>query len=90
MLRVRIERDDFASDPRKDFDDAGDFEINAYLNGEVYFFIIEDVSGCKCCGQEVVKHVDSCGGFYGPIETNGMLDYYPAQRELFMEAWHKV
>jgi hypothetical protein len=45
-------------------------EYDHYLTGQVYSFVIEDSDG---------DIVDSCGGFLGPIESNGMLDYIPEE-----------
>jgi len=41
-------------------------ELNSYIQGEVYWFKIEDKNG---------NEVDSCGGFYGNIEENGILEH---------------
>ena len=40
--------------------------LDSYIRGEVYWFKIEDENG---------DEVDSCGGFYGDIEENGILEY---------------
>lgn len=36
-----------------------------YLSGDVYWFKLEKVKECENCQQEVVEHIDSCGGFFG-------------------------
>lgn len=54
---------------RADFMDSRARQANEsfrlWLDGEVYGYVIEHISKCKCCEQEIVKHVDSCWGFYG-------------------------
>ena len=58
-------------------------EVNTYdtyLLGEVYSFVVEEVSDCKYCGEETRKNIDSCGGFFGSdIETNGILEHLDAE-----------
>ena len=39
--------------------------FHRWLRGDVYGYVIDRVSKCECCSQEVVKHIDSCWGFYG-------------------------
>lgn len=39
--------------------------LNQYISGEVYRFELEDLKG---------NHEDSCGGYYGDMDENGILD----------------
>ena len=48
---------------------------NMYVNGEIYWCLIEKINKCECCGQENYDEVDSCGGFYGyNFRENGIWD----------------
>lgn len=38
---------------------------SAYLEGDVYGFIVEEKQGCDHCGHEEWVEVESCWGFYG-------------------------
>jgi len=49
---------------------------NQYLGGDVYCFVVEKISKCGTCKQEIVETIDSCGSFYGHnFKENGMSDY---------------
>ena len=51
--------------------------LDNYIKGNVYWFKIEDENG---------DEVDSCGGFFGDIEENGMLEYLSKEdREALLE-----
>jgi hypothetical protein len=51
--------------------------LDNYIKGNVYWFKIEDENGYE---------VDSCGGFIGDIEENGMLEYLSKEdREALLE-----
>ena len=51
--------------------------LDNYIKGNVYWFKIEDENGYE---------VDSCGGFIGDIEENGMLEYLSKEdREASLE-----
>jgi len=51
--------------------------LDNYIKGNVYWFKIEDKEG---------KEVDSCGGFFGDIEENGMLEWLSKEdREVLLE-----
>jgi len=51
--------------------------LDNYIKGNVYWFKIEDENG---------EEVDSCGGFFGDIEENGMLEYLSKEdREVLLE-----
>ena len=48
--------------------------LNQYLEGDVYFYLLERVETCKFCGAEHSTQLDSCYGFFG-IES--ILEYLP-------------
>lgn len=52
-----------------------------YLEGEVYFYKVEKIMICNCCGtEEETEELDSCGGFYGnDTAKNGMSDHVPEE-----------
>lgn len=56
-------------------------ELNTYINGEVFGFVVEKAVTCPTCGHaedEAWELTESCSGFYGTdIEKNGMLDHIP-------------
>lgn len=33
-----------------------------------YMYTIHEYTKCDCCGHEEEDQLDSCGGFYGPID----------------------
>ena len=44
-------------------------KIQNYIEcGAVYFFKDEEVTICNCCGHEITKQLDSCGGYIGYLE----------------------
>ena len=44
-------------------------KIQNYIEcGAVYFFKDEEITFCECCGHEVIKEIDSCGGYIGYLE----------------------
>lgn len=62
-LIYRIELDFDAPDPRQAFDCYSDEAVRAYLEGEVYGWIVERV--WIKAGQLETECVDSCWGYYG-------------------------
>lgn len=57
-------------------------EYDQWITGDVYGYLLEKVTICKCCNQEVRETIDSMSGFYGnDILTNGMLEYLPKEFE---------
>jgi len=40
-------------------------EYDQFLRGDVYSFVVKQVSKCGECGQPIEETLDSCGGFYG-------------------------
>ena len=36
--------------------------------GAVYYFKDEEITICECCGNEIIKYLDSCGGYIGYLE----------------------
>ncbi len=57
-FEIEIQIDEFAHDPRSEFDFYTDREVKAWENGEVYGWIV----------KEKGKHIDSCWGYYGDLE----------------------
>lgn len=55
-LTVAIHYDAFPLDPRQEFDYYGEEEVTAYMEGDVFGFVISDPHN---------EHLDSCWGFYG-------------------------
>ena len=55
---IEIEYDQFAGDPREEFDFYTPEEVQAWKDGEVYGWIV----------KEKGDHVDSCWGYYGDID----------------------
>ena len=50
-------------------------EYDRYLRGDIYGFVLEQITRCECCGNVDYEGVDSCWGFGGDdIESNGMLE----------------
>jgi len=49
-------------------------EYNAYINGDVWGYIIEQASKCSCCDHIEWEHVDSCFGFYEDDVKTGVDD----------------
>jgi len=47
--------------------------------GNCYGYVIEKINRCDKCDAEHLEAEDSCYGFYGDIEENGMLENIPAQ-----------
>jgi hypothetical protein len=66
----------------------GEVELyDMYLRGDVYGFVIEEVSTCDH-GHEHATEVDSCWGFFGSEpEENGMLDYIPDELHEQAKRW---
>jgi hypothetical protein len=69
-LRVRLEVEEDARDPRREFDHWSEAEIRAWRDGEVYGWIVEEqVIWHRADGDsgemETWEHLDSCWGFYG-------------------------
>lgn len=51
-------------------------ELDTYLRGDVYGFVVKRVYECETCGQKKEDVLESCWGFYGSdFETNGMKYY---------------
>jgi len=46
-----------------------------YLRGDIYGFVAEKASVCECCSTVEWEETDSCWGFYGTDEDNGMKDH---------------
>jgi hypothetical protein len=58
-----------------------------YIRGDVYGFVIEEVSTCDH-GHEHATEVDSCWGFFGhDPETNGMLENLPVELHEQAKQW---
>lgn len=50
-------------------------ELDTYLRGDVYGFVVKRVVECETCGQKKEEVLESYWGFYGSdFETNGMKD----------------
>lgn len=47
---------------------------NNCLSGNVYGFVITKDNYCKCCKNNSIDEIDSCWGFYGNYNENGMVD----------------
>jgi hypothetical protein len=45
-----------------------------YIRGDVYGYEIEKAEVCECCGTTSWEPLESCWGFYGTDEDNGMFD----------------
>ena len=85
--RIRIEHDEDAEDPRLGFDHPRKEIIDAYLNGEVYGFIVERPTFPTTVTDNGWLYEDSCWGFYGDdIGTNGVLENI----QEYLEAGYKV
>lgn len=69
---------------------------SAYLEGDVWGFIIEERKGCDHCGHSEWKEVESCWGFYGTKDTEAegrntaeaIIDHRRAKQEQFEDAKH--
>lgn len=46
---------------------------NTWLSGDVWAYIIQKLIECPECHHTELKHVDSCGGFYGSDHTKSGL-----------------
>lgn len=53
-------------------------EYDMHLTGDVYWYSIEEVEVCSCCGSENKEQVDSCGGFFGidSVLEDGFLHFF--------------
>jgi len=58
--RLLLHYDPCPLDPSEEFDNYSEVEVDAWRNGEVYGFEIEEK--CACCGSWV--NLDGCWGFY--------------------------
>jgi len=38
---------------------------NQYLTGDVYGFMLQEITKCDCCGESKLEVIDSCCGFFG-------------------------
>lgn len=53
----------------------GEVEVfNQYLQGQVYGYSLVELKKCETCGNISEEVKDSCGGYYGDLETSGILD----------------
>ena len=59
----RIEIDPCPMSPKEEFDNYSDYEQIAYADGEVYGWIVEEVTVVD--DELASEHVDSCWGYYG-------------------------
>ena len=59
----RIEIDTCPMNPKEEWDGSSDYEQEAYENGEVYGWIVEEISTED--GEPASEHIDSCWGYYG-------------------------
>jgi hypothetical protein len=82
-------------------DAEGFLEVfNAWVNGEGYWYELERVTECECCGHEVLEELDSCSGFIGSDHLFDHLrdvmgaysgeDYEFAGECGWLEAYHSV
>ena len=53
--------------------------FNNWAWGNCYGYVIEKIDRCDKCDAEHLEAEDSCYGFYGDIEENGMLENIPAE-----------
>jgi hypothetical protein len=59
----------------------------SHLEGDVWRFVVERVSGCAECGTVGYDHEDSCGGFYGD-DKDGIREHLSDEaKPLLDEAW---
>ena len=52
-------------------------QFDYYLKGECYGYELLTHKKCKECGHTEEDLKDSCYGFYGPIDTSGILENLP-------------
>lgn len=57
-FEIEIQIDDYAGDPRKKFDFCTPEDVQAWLSGEVYGWIV----------KEQGVRLDSCWGYYGDLD----------------------
>ncbi len=60
-LAAYLYHDEYASDPRKEFDYWGDDDVAAYESGDVYGIVIAPIDSTN----PLTDQVASCWGFYG-------------------------
>jgi hypothetical protein len=64
-------------------------EYDRYLRGDMYGFVLEQITCCECCGNMDYEDMDSCWGFGGDdIESNGMLENISEELKApLLKAW---
>lgn len=72
-LRVVLEPDDTAGDPRKEWDNASDADVQAWCDGDVWGYIVQEEVTWTTTNNKYLpaesrtawETVDACWGFYG-------------------------
>lgn len=62
--------------------------LDMYLQGYVYYFLLEEKETCEHCNHVEYKHVDSCGGFYANTAeelAKEIASYLPEEAESLLE-----
>lgn len=62
--------------------------LDMYLQGYVYYFLLEEKETCEHCNHVEYKHVDSCGGFYANTAeelAKEIAGYLPEEAESLLE-----
>lgn len=76
----------------KCLDDEIETLDNYHVYGAYYFELVE-YTGCDCCGHEDEETLDSCGGFYGPVDGDfgakaSILEHLDAKAKPLAEDWN--
>lgn len=64
-------------------------QYNQWMTGDVWGFVLEQGTTCKCCDHTSYEEINSCWGFYGGPE--GMADYLDEDgaEEMLQGAWEE-